>query len=755
MAGLGAPVGGSPSPNPTPPPTGLNDNPNGEGTYQMQGATGSLAVPYSKVTTATQHGYNLADTDAPRYAKDAANDPIKQLADLNKGFTGALSQTGRTAEKALTSVPILGRILASSKGFQESEAADETRANAPNDTPAAVAGATIENILEFAAGDEALKGLTWSEKLAKLAPVAKLMEKSPWIANALDTAIKGGVVGTSQAGAHGADVGAAVGTGAVTGAAGGLLEGGMGALQQGVAKAAAAVENIAGEDVQTLSSQRPGTGPRGSVKVNEVPEVGAAQQEAAPKVFRNVARNATQDALNEANQGRVVANQITNPARLLPAPEGARPYPFTIEGTGTTEESIPAGTTPRAKQTGTEFVPGKGSATAAKSEPYAGEGAFKYGDDEPLPPVNDQEPFQGPTHKEPILQYLTGLKPGETAGSTSVTGAGDLVAADPETAQEHLSRLNDLVDNPHPDTSPAVLKAQTQARDNLQEQLDMYHTYQRTLPNFQPVNALRGAQSVQTFGDAADQIQNAARPIYQKLDDLTNNEFSDLNYSRNAAGKRGDFAQKRKLTASITDLIDKTPGITDQERQQASRLWSKASVLDAINDVINHAANVDKDSAEVVTGGRVLRGVRLQNGFKNLIDDYGADRVDSVIGKEGRLGLVRMSNLLNTPKAAEGFKGLSMSVMHNMAHGKVGGAMGAYIGHQFGGWEGAVVGSAAGAKAERWLLQQAATNPHIGQLVDYAVRNNVTPKVAAGLISSAIIQENQPPQEDNTEEPKQ
>ncbi len=450
-----------------------------------------------------------------------------------------------------------------------------------------------------------------------------------------------------------------------------------------------------------------------------------------------------------------MANQITNPARLLPAPEGARPYPFTIEGTGTTEESIPAGTTPRAKQTGTEFVPGKGSATAAKSEPYAGEGAFKYGDDEPLPPVNDQEPFQGPTHKEPILQYLTGLKPGETAGSTSVTGAGDLVAADPETAQEHLSRLNDLVDNPHPDTSPAVLKAQTQARDNLQEQLDMYHTYQRTLPNFQPVNALRGAQSVQTFGDAADQIQNAARPIYQKLDDLTNNEFSDLNYSRNAAGKRGDFAQKRKLTASITDLIDKTPGITDQERQQASRLWSKASVLDAINDVINHAANVDKDSAEVVTGGRVLRGVRLQNGFKNLIDDYGADRVDSVIGKEGRLGLVRMSNLLNTPKAAEGFKGLSMSVMHNMAHGKVGGAMGAYIGHQFGGWEGAVVGSAAGAKAERWLLQQAATNPHIGQLVDYAVRNNVTPKVAAGLISSAIIQENQPPQEDNTEEPKQ
>jgi hypothetical protein len=619
------------------------------------------------------------------------------------------------------------------------------------DTIAGKTGYGLENIAEFMLGDEAVKGMSVGEKLAHLAPVMKTMEKYPRIAAVVQAGLKNLGLGTAQAAAHGADAPTALASGAVTGVTGGALEGALGKTAEFAERTAPATEDIAGEKVQTLSSQRPGTGPRGDVKVNEVPEVAASQQASAPRVFRNVARNATQDALKEANKGRVVANQITNPARLLSAPEDARPYPFTIEGTGTTEESIPGGNDPRVKQIGSEYVPGKGSATAAKTEPY-NEGAFKYGDEEPLPLVHDQEPFTGPTHKEPILQYLTDLKPGQTAGSTSVTGGGDLVAAGPEAAQAHLSRLNDIVDNPHPDTSPAVLRAQTEARDNLQEQLDMYHTYQRTLPNFKPVDALRGAQAVQTFGDAADQLQNAATPIYQKLDAVSDGEFGRLNRERAAAGKRGDFTKQYQLEGQIRGIIDNSDGITHGERAQASTLWSKSMVLDGLHSAVEHAANVNERYASEVAGGRVLSGVRLQNGLNRLINQYGADRIESVIGKDGMENMTRMSSLLNTPKGASGFKGMSTSVLHNLAHGKVGGAIGAGIGYATHGYPGSVVGAYAGAQAERWMLQQAATNPRIGQLVDYAVRNNVTPKVAAGLISSAIIQENQPPQEDKTEE---
>jgi hypothetical protein len=743
LAGLGNPVGATAS-SPAPAPTGLADNPKGEGTYQMQGPSGNLAVPYSKVKTASeQHGYNLAEADAPRYAKDAANDPLQQLKDLNTGFTGALSQTGRTAEKAITHLPILGKILANSKGFQESEAADEARATAPNDTPAKMSGAAIENILEFASGDEALKGLTYSEKLMKLAPVAKLMEKSPYLAKALDTAIRSGIVGTGQAGAHGADAETAAATGVLTGAGAGLLEGGLGAVGAFAKRTAPAVENIAGENVQTLASQRPGTGPRGDVGVSEVPKVGTAQQAAAPRVFKNLAQRATHDALEEANQGRVVAGQITDPARMLPAPAETRPYAFTIEGPGATSEDVAGGTEPRKRQIGTQYVAGKGSGTAPKTEPY-NEGAFKYGDNEPLAPVNDQEPFQGPTHKEPVFQYLTDLKPGQEAGSTKVTGGGDLVAADPETAQAHLSRLNDLVNHPPEGATPGQMGAIEEARDSLQEQMDMYHSYQRTLPNFNPLDSARAAEGVGHFGDAADQVQNAAKPIYQKFDEATDGQFADLNRARTAAGKRGDFTAKHDYEHQIDQLIDQTPGISRSDRLQATKLWNKSKVLDGLNDVVNAAANVDDKYASQVTGGRVLSGVRMRNGMQQLIKRYGADRLESVIGKDGMENMTRISDLLNSPKAAQGFKGMSMSVLHNIMHGKVGGFAGAFLGHHLGGYEGGVAGAYAGAKAERWMLQMAATSPRVGKLLDYAVRNNVTPKVAAAGISAAMIQESQP-----------
>jgi hypothetical protein len=395
-------------------------------------------------------------------------------------------------------------------------------------------------------------------------------------------------------------------------------------------------------------------------------------------------------------------------------------------------------------------VSGKGSGTTPNVEPY-NEGAFKYGDEEPLPPVSDTEPFQGPTHKEPVFQYLTDLKPGQESGSTRVTGAGDLVAADPETAQAHLSRLNDIIDHPQ-GLSDTQLRDVSAARDSLQEQMDVYHSYQRTLPNFQPVNALRAAQSVQSFGDAADQLQNAAKPIYQKMDAATDGAFNKLNRARTAAGKRGDFTAMFDYEDQIDNMIENAKGVTAAERAQATQLWSRSKVLDGLNNIINHAANVDDKYASQVAGGRVLSGQRMQNGLQKMIQRYGQDRIEGVIGREGMENMTRISDLLNVPKAQTGLKAMSMSVMHNIMHGKVGGGLGAALGYHFAGYEGSLAGAYAGAKAERWMLQMAATNPRVGQLLDYAVRNNVTPKVAAGLISAEIQRENQEQQPDETKE---
>lgn len=720
LAGIGAPVG-------TPaPPSAAADPLAGLGA-PVGAASSSPPAPSS--TGPDEDSFGQQASEAWQGIKKGGAETISNLGKLFHPMSGsdALDLAPETAKKihAASAAPI-------------------------PDTIAGKTGYGLENIAEFALGDEAVKGMTVAEKFAHLTPLLKTLEKYPRIQEAVQTGLRTMGVGTAQAAAHGADPSQALTSGAVTGVTGGALEGGIQALGAFGERTAPALENIAGEDVKTLASQRPGTGPRGDVKISEVPKEGAKQQAAAPRIFRNLAQRATREGLEEANQGRRVANQITDPARMLPAPEDAQPYPFTIKGTGAISEETPAGSTPRTKQIGTEYAPGKGSGTAAKTEPY-NEGAFKYGDDEPLPPVDDREPFQGPTHKEPILQYLTDLKPGEETGSTKVTGGGDLVAAGPEAAQAKLSQLNDLVDHPPEGATPGQINGFTKARDDLQEQMDMYHSYSSTLPHFPEIQSNAAAEGVSHFGDAADQLQNAARPIYQKFDQATNGTFNTLNRARASAGARGDFTAKFDYEKQIDDLIDNTPGISQSDRTQATKLWNRSKVLDSLNDVVNHAANVNDRYASQATGGRVLSGVRMQNGMQQLIKRYGTTRLENVIGREGMENMTRISDLLNTPKATAGLKGMSMSVLHNVMHGKVGGFAGAYLGHQLGGYEGAVAGAYAGAKAERWMLQMAATSPRVGKLLDYAVRNNVTPKTAAALISSAMIQENQPQQEEKKE----
>lgn len=605
------------------------------------------------------------------------------------------------------------------------------------DTYAEEAGKWIESAGEFMMGDEALKGLSYVDKLKHITPILKLAEKSPIVAKALDAAIQQGVVGGTQAYVRsGGDAKHALETGAVTGATGGVLTGAAEKIGEMIANRAPAIENVAGEQLQTLSSQRPGTGPRSDVTTGEAPKVAAAQQAAAPRVFRNVASRATQKALDEANAGRRIPGQITDPARMLPAPADAQPYKFTIPGTPTTESTAGEMLQPAAKRAQAAFKP-PSYVTSSAPETAAQPGDFSD--------IQTKKPYvsEGSTGSD-----IATTKPREAARDV-VTGGGDLVTATPETAQMHLSRLNDLVDHPPAGASPEQLQAITDARDGLQEQMDMYHAYQRTLPNFAPIDSARAAASVGHFGEAADQLENAAKPIYQKIDAATDGEFGKLNRLKSGAAKRGDFEAKYDYESKIDRLIEDSKAITPAERQQATRLWATSKVLDGFHDIIERAANVSDQYAGQVSGGRTISGTKLQNGLKSMIDRYGADRLESVVGKDGMENMTRMADLLKTQPQSK-IKAMSMNLYHNLAHGKVGAAIGIGLGSHFGGYEGAAAGALVGSQAERAVLRYVATNPRVGQLFDYAVRNDVTPKVATGLIAAEIEREH-----NETEHPPQ
>jgi len=738
-------------------PPSITANPNKEGVYQMKGAKGAAGIPYSNVRSALDSGYTFAnDQEHGRYASDYRADPggtgggasvlgllnddgttsdTEYMKNAAKGFKQTADETAGTIERGVRKIPGVGPWLGEHAGLDTQIAKDEASAAAPVG-PGGGVGRFGENATEFAVGDAELKylgegltglvkGANYADKLKIIAPILKQAAAHPALARALGTAIRSGVVTTAQAGAHGATGEEALEAGAEGAGAGGVADLALGAAGRGMqrfgAKTAPAVENIAGQDVQTLASQRPGTGPRGDITAQEVPAVGRAQQAAAPKVFQSVAQRATYDALEEANKGRVVTPPITDPARMLPAPEGSKPYSFTLPGTGTQESTAGEIAQPAAKRAQAAF----------KSPSYVTSSA-------PAATVAGVEGSSGAD-----IATSTARQPAHDV----ITGGGDLQVASPEEAQMHLSRLNAIIENPPRGTSAAQLKDITAARDSLQDQLGMYHAHQRTLPNFAPLDSAKAAGGVGTFADAEDQMQNAAQPIYNKLDEATNGEYSKLNLKRAAAGKSGNLDKKFEIEDQIDKLVDAAPGITPAERQQATTLWAKSKVVGALNNVVESAANVNEAYASQVAGGRVLSGAKLQNNLNKVIAKYGRPRIESVIGEDGMQNMTRMADLLRSP-AGSNMRQITQNIYHgivtNVLHAKVGatvGGIGGYIaGHALGhGIMGAEGGALVGAKAERWVLQQAATNPRVGQLLDYAARNAVNPKIYTPLIAAEIL----------------
>lgn len=79
------------------------------------------------------------------------------------------------------------------------------------------AGRGIETLMEFVLGDEALKGLSVSQRLLKASKLAKTVEESPMLSRVFQAgvrALRGGAVGTVQGGLKTGDVPDALGAGA-------------------------------------------------------------------------------------------------------------------------------------------------------------------------------------------------------------------------------------------------------------------------------------------------------------------------------------------------------------------------------------------------------------------------------------------------------------------------------------------------------------------------------------------------------------
>jgi hypothetical protein len=481
-------------------------------------------------------------------------------------------------------------------------------------------------------------------------------------------------------------------------------------------------------------------------RAEEAPKIQAAQEAGFNEVIGHTARDATRSALSALNESRPLVPTITDEARLLGAP-GAVPRPqFTIEGTPITEVAQ-GPLTQRAEE-----IPERTATASYGAPPSPGFG----------PSFTPRSAWQG---NKPVPGHL---HPGEEASAAArrdvVGGGGTMSTSSLPEAEGWLHRYEEAQMRPEYDDMPPERQAEIERqRKSLQDQLDMFYGENQPAGHpaytqrFQPVDVDDAAKQVHTFGDASAQIEAAAKPVYQRLDQLSNGDFTKLRQQSQGAKRlmrrattteSFEKAQQNYYEANneITALIDRSsPHITQEDYQATRNAWRQARRLDELDTVFERMMNGVTHEEGAMGMPRYLEKARTK-AIQNYLDTgTNQQQIGDLIGREGIINLKNVTNLLSDRATSQTAQKMMWETTKLIAQRVQYAGYGAAAGHVaarlvgMNPAEGAFAGGVT-ADALRWGWRYAATTPRVGQMIDMAVRNGVTTKIAAPLIARAIAQ---------------
>lgn len=814
----------SPAAPAAPPANDLTANPNAEGVYGMQGTKGeSVQVPYSKVPAARQQGYQLQggsnwygapQGDAGRYARDYAADPnqirvTKQFSDAVQDDAqriqiGAIKQGERTvgglmkilgdnrdqSSAALRSVGIPGQSAPPATAAPDPisdhmrKGAAWLNQNTDADGFFEHLGGFGENVAELltpealgvlAKSSEAVKGgeaadqaVTAAQKYSDAAKVAQTLEKFPRIRDlvgiGLAAAAKAGAEvggqtyvktgGDEDAALHAGEIGAGIG-----GVLAPVLEAGGVVARNYVRNNQTAMEDVGGVPTPVSAEVR---------NARPTPEQAAGQQS-----IQNAAQSTLAQRLEEVNESRAVPE---NTQLALPARTG----PFTFELHGPSAEMTSEGDSllapARARQIGTRVVAGKGSGTAATEPVHIS--AFTHpgvGDEAPLAQVSDLGEQPEGSHKEPVLQYLSGSKPGTPAPKTDVLGGGGVLRTqDPNVAVANVRSLNEAIDSPEFDSMPAEQQqALLDARSNVQQQLSQYHAEVRQnlpgagKPNFPQIDVRKTIQGVGSYTEAADHLEGIATDGYNNIaDSLALNDISGgkFNQIRNA-NKEAWKAYKGATTGDGMRAAEQTIDVTNQQMQSLLQndiggsvspkelagfndAYGQAQKLRYVANAVDRAFSGNGSEAARSWEYRGFNGQMLMGNLDRLVTKFGRNTLDRVVGSDNMNTLYQVAELNRTGAARAKFGAAvkavadspAMRVGAHFGAAAVGGALGHTAGIGYGLGAAAGEGTMLASMATKRVMDTVLSNPRIAQNLIFAIKSGARESNYAPLIGGMITQ---------------
>jgi hypothetical protein len=542
---------------------------------------------------------------------------VNELKELNTGFTTGLSQTGLTAERAIGSIPVVGPAFTAAT--QQARADDAARAAQPLNTPGRMAGNAIENILEFAGGDEALKGASTIDTIKNLEPVAKALKAHPELTNVVMNMIRQGTVGTAQAAGHGATGGRAIATGALTAAGGGILEGtGAGATKL-ASMIAPTTESALGETYPVLASQLPGAAPIAEkiAAIGSEPKIAAAQQFAAQRGIVNRAQQAARDVLENMNTARQ-SRWVSGEANFNPAAE---------------PEIVPA-SPDRQLPSGQAQLP---AATATPGQPQLEAGTAPTG----LARTNEVGPLEGEI-PEP--------QPGQTQPTTAGGGAP-------------TNRVSFIEERP-PNFQPIDSNAAVQNVNSFKDAANVIR--QHAGPVYDQLDAATGGDFTKLRTTLADAYDDQDYAKVRETEDAIDSLFDRSSVKNNVDRTDYQTAKSAWRSSKILDAVDaqvsRAFNIQDASLASDADAWrglSGAKLMTGINNLTNRYGRATIDS---VIGNDGLSGLtRLASRIQT---PRNAAMYGQVIGD--------VANELGVPPAKAGIVGSTVNwarrqVLHSLA----------------------------------------------------------------------------------------
>jgi hypothetical protein len=258
-------------------------------------------------------------------------------------------------------------------------------------------------------------------------------------------------------------------------------------------------------------------------------------------------------------------------------------------------------------------------------------------------------------------------------------------------------------------------------------------------------------RKVQSFGEAADQVEKSAKDAYGNIDQATAGKFTqardDFEQARkdvqNAVGPMSrDEAQLRLDNANtrMRAIFEEADGkVSQQDWKDANSAWNNAKTLRQVHNAVESTFDTDAGFSQRSGTYRGFNGNQLRQNLNRLTQKIGEPELNRVIGRDNMDNLRKVAELTRTNADRARFGAAVQKVGGWLARESAAAGVGAMAGHLtgLGGFGGAVGGEAA-YMAARKVMQMVATNPRVGQQLTFAVESGARPEYYAPLIGKMI-----------------